>query len=76
MQVFSDDRETVWLEQWEANVRIDLLVPHGLEIFVLEGRFSVSGEDFQPYAWLRLPRRSQLLAEVGSVRCKIWLKQL
>ncbi len=76
MQLFSDDQETVWLEQWEANAVIDLLVPHGLEIFVLEGRFSESSEVFQPYAWLRLPRRSQLLAEVGSVRCKIWLKQL
>jgi ChrR Cupin-like domain len=76
MQLFSDDQETVCLEQWEANDTIDLLVPHGLEIFVLQGHFSGSGEVFQPYSWLRLPPRSQLLAEVGSVRCKIWLKQL
>jgi hypothetical protein len=70
------DRETVRLERWEANVSIDLLAPHGLEIFVLQGSFSESSEIFQPYSWLRLPPHSRLLAQSGVEGCQIWLKQL
>jgi anti-sigma factor ChrR (cupin superfamily) len=74
--LFSDDRETVRLERWEANISIELLAPHGLEIFVLQGSFSESSESFQPYSWLRLPPHSRLLAQSGVEGCQIWLKQL
>jgi anti-sigma factor ChrR (cupin superfamily) len=76
MPLFADGRETVQLEQWEANGSIDLLVPGGLEIFVLQGSFRESREIFQPYSWLRLPPDSRLLAQAGAEGCQIWLKQL
>ncbi|MBW4464219.1 MAG: cupin domain-containing protein [Pegethrix bostrychoides GSE-TBD4-15B] len=76
MPLFADSRETVQLERWEANTSIDLLVPHGLEIFVIQGDFTESSEVFQPYSWLRLPPDSRLLAQSGAEGCQIWLKQL
>jgi anti-sigma factor ChrR (cupin superfamily) len=76
LPLFADDRETVQLEQWEANASINLHVPGGVEIFVLQGGFQESGEAFQPYSWLRLPPDSRLLAQAGPEGCQIWLKQL
>jgi anti-sigma factor ChrR (cupin superfamily) len=76
LPLFADDRETVQLERWEANAAINLLAPHGLEVFVLQGGFHESDEIFQPYSWLRLPPNSRLLAQSGSEGCQIWLKQL
>lgn len=76
MPLFSDDREIVRLERWEANASIELLALNGLEIFVIHGDFSERGEIFQPYSWLRLPPHSQLLAQSGTEGCEIWLKQL
>ncbi|NJM77072.1 MAG: cupin [Acaryochloridaceae cyanobacterium RU_4_10] len=74
--LFSDDRETVRLEHWEANTEILLLAQEGLEIFVLQGSFKESSEVFQSYSWLRLPPLSPLLAQAGVEGCQIWLKQL
>jgi anti-sigma factor ChrR (cupin superfamily) len=76
LALFSDQRETVQLERWQANTCIDLLAPHGLEIFVLQGDFCESDEVFRSYSWLRLPPNSQLLAQSGAQGCQIWLKQL
>jgi hypothetical protein len=76
LPLFADERETVRLEKWEANVSIDLLAPNGLEIFVIQGSFRESDEVFQPYSWLRLPPNSRLLAQSGQEGCQIWLKQL
>ena len=76
LPLFADERETVQLERWAANVSIDVFAPEGLEIFVIQGSFRESGEVFQPYSWLRLPPSSQLLAQAGSAGCQIWLKQL
>jgi hypothetical protein len=76
LPLFADDRETVQLERWEANVSIDLLAPNGLEIFAIQGGFHESGEVFQPYSWLRLPPDSRLLAQSGPEGCQIWMKQL
>jgi ChrR Cupin-like domain len=76
LPLFADDRETVQLEQWQANTSIDLPAPDGLEIFVLQGGFRESGEPFQPHSWLRLPPNSRLLAQSGPEGCQIWLKLL
>ncbi len=76
MSLFSDARETVQLERWEANASIDLRGLRGLEIFVIKGGFSESGEIFLMYSWLRLPPHSRPLAQSGAEGCKIWLKQL
>jgi anti-sigma factor ChrR (cupin superfamily) len=76
MLLFADERETVRLERWEPNATIDLLAPQGLEVFVIQGSFRESGEEFLPYSWLRLPARSHLQAYAGAEGCQIWLKNM
>jgi hypothetical protein len=76
LPLFADDRETVQLERWEANVSINLLTSSGLEIFVIQGDFSESDEIFHSHSWLRLPPDSRLLVQAGSEGCQAWLKQL
>jgi hypothetical protein len=76
MPLFADNRETVWLEHWDANTTIDLLALQGLEVFVIQGSFRESGEEFLPYFWLRLPARSHLQAHAGAGGCQIWLKNI
>ncbi len=71
LPLYSDDRETVQLERWEANTSIDLPALGGLEIFVIQGDFSEGGE-----SWLRLLTNSRLLARSDSEGCQIWLKWL
>jgi anti-sigma factor ChrR (cupin superfamily) len=74
LELFRDDRETVRLEHWNANVNVELSAPNGLEVFVTQGSFMESGELFQRDSWLRLPARSGLLAQTGADGCRIWLK--
>jgi hypothetical protein len=79
LNLFVDDREAVRLERWESHTEINLDVPHGLEIFVIQGGFSEMGcesdDVFKPDSWLRLPAHSQLLAQTGAEGCHVWLKE-
>jgi hypothetical protein len=74
LELFSDDRETVRLEHWDANANVELSSPNGLEVFVMQGSFVEGGELFQRDSWLRLPARSGLSATAGADGCQIWLK--
>jgi ChrR Cupin-like domain len=76
MPLFADPRECVRLERWEAQTEIDLLALQGLEIFVIQGSFTESGEGFERYSWLRLPSGARLWAKAGPAGCEIWLKLL
>ena len=74
MPLFQDCRETVALERWEPGARIDLPVPGGIELLVLEGDFSEGGECFAPQSWLRLPCGGSLHAAAGPSGCTVWAK--
>ena len=52
----SGPAETVRLERWQPSAEIELAVPGGIEVLVLDGGFSEGGESFEPQSWLRLPR--------------------
>lgn len=73
--LFSNDWETVCLEYWDANTEIGLSVRDGLEIFVIEGNFWDTDQEFKRYSWLRLPAGSRLSARSGTEGCQVWLKQ-
>lgn len=75
MPLFKDEAEEVSLERWEAGATINLDVPNGMEILVLEGEFSESGEEFVNQSWLRLPRNSSTSVSVGSEGAKVWVKR-
>lgn len=74
MPLFLDGREDVRLERWAPDAQVD--VPHegGIELLVLEGGFTESGEGFTPLSWLRLPPGRPLEARTGANGCKLWVK--
>ena len=75
MPLFQDSRESVRLEPWDAGADIALAPEGGIEIYVLEGGFTESGESFQPQSWLRLPIGAPLAAKAGPQGCKCWIKE-
>ncbi|MGI9385566.1 MAG: cupin domain-containing protein [Methyloligellaceae bacterium] len=75
MPLFRDDCEDVRLERWAPGADIALSPEGGLELFVLEGGFSESGETFSPQSWLRLPVGAQLAAQAGPEGCCCWIKE-
>ena len=54
---------------------IDLIPEGGIELLVLEGGFTESGETFGPQSWLRLPPGAPLLATVEDAGCRVWVKE-
>ena len=74
MPLFQDRRESVRIERWDPGVEIDLAVPGGIELLVLEGGFEEGGESFEPQSWLRLPPGARLAAGAGAGGCRVWVK--
>jgi hypothetical protein len=74
MPLFQDRWERVRLERWEPDARIELALPGGLELLVLEGDFTEGGDSFGPQSWLRLPPGSKLNATAGMGGCQVWAK--
>lgn len=72
--LFHDAREDVRLERWAALTRIDLRMPGGAELLVVDGAFTAGGEYFTTQSWLRLPAWSRLQAESGAEGCRVWVK--
>ncbi|HET6158645.1 MAG TPA: cupin domain-containing protein [Dongiaceae bacterium] len=74
MPLFLDPYEEVRLERWAPHASIDLLVPGGLEILVLDGSFAERQEEFAVQSWLRLPGQGELHAKAGAKGCRVWMK--
>jgi len=74
LPLFTDAHESVSLERWAPNARVEVAAPGGLEALVLRGSFTERGETFETQSWLRLPPRSTLLADAGPNGATIWLK--
>ncbi len=72
--LFEDAREQVRLERWAPGVTVDLPAPGGIELLVLDGGFTESGEPFEAQSWLRLPAGSALQAMAGPQGCRVWVK--
>jgi hypothetical protein len=53
-------------------VQLDL--PGGMELFVLDGGLSESGEALQRWDWLRLPPNGRLDARAGADGACVWIK--
>jgi len=74
MPLFRDAREEVRLERWAPHAQIELPVPGGVEVLLIDGSFSEGHEDFTPQSWLRLPAKATLLANAGAKGCRVWVK--
>jgi ChrR Cupin-like domain len=72
--LFENAWERVRLERWAPGVVIDVPVPGGIEVLVLDGSFIEGGEEFTRHSWLRLPASARLQATTGRGGCKVWVK--
>jgi anti-sigma factor ChrR (cupin superfamily) len=70
-----DPRESVRIETWAANQTVLLAPAGGIELFVLDGGFSESGEQFRAWSWLRLPPGVRLHARTGAAGARLWVKE-
>jgi anti-sigma factor ChrR (cupin superfamily) len=73
-KLFQDERESVRIEAWEANLEVKIDVLGGAELLVLEGSLSSGADQLQTNSWLRVPIDSQIVAQVGEQGAKVWLK--
>lgn len=74
MPLFKDNRETVQLETWDANTKVDFDAPEGAEILVMEGDLEESGDALRQHSWLRVPMGGRIQARAGSNGVKVWVK--
>lgn len=74
LPLFQDRRESVRLERWAPGVKVELALPGGIELLVLDGGFSEGGESFGPQSWLRLPPDASLAAKAAASGCRLWVK--
>jgi quercetin dioxygenase-like cupin family protein len=73
--LFENRHERVLGQAMQANARIELSSPRGLELLVLDG--TVAGEDFllQPLSWMRLPPGMPFEAKAGAGGARLWFKE-
>lgn len=72
--VHKDDREEVRIERWAPGAVVKTAPQAGMEIFVMDGGFTESGEEFRRWSWLRLPKGAALDAVAGPEGAEVWLK--
>ena len=72
--LYHDAREDVRIEVWDPSVAITARTYGGLEIFVVDGGFGESGENFPKHSWLRLPAGGTLEAVAGPSGARVWIK--
>jgi ChrR Cupin-like domain len=72
--LFESAWEFVLLERWAPEVTIDVPLPGGIELLVLDGSFVEGREEFSTHSWLRLPAGATLRAAAGPQGCRLWVK--
>lgn len=73
--LYIDETEEVNIQAWQADQIVTINAEQGIEVLVIDGSFTESGETFNKHSWLRLPLGSILSAEAGSNGCHVWVKQ-
>ncbi|MEM6290558.1 MAG: cupin domain-containing protein [Myxococcota bacterium] len=72
--LYTDAHEDVAFERWSAEQPVVRDAGRGLELFVLEGSFTMGSETFGPQSWLRLPPGDTLEARAGASGATVWRK--
>ena len=72
--LFRDAMETVRLEIWEKDARIEMDLPEGGEFLVLDGSFSEGADALRKHSWLRVPEGGKLNAVATADQTKVWMK--
>lgn len=73
--LFEDERETVQLETIAHGTTAMIGDPGGFEMLVVDGTFTVDGEEYEPQSWLRLPPDEHTELVAGSKPATVWVKR-
>lgn len=73
--LFENFAETVVIESWAPQAEVQLQHEGGLEVLVIDGSFTVNGEQLARHAWLRLPPGEIETAATGTDGVRIWAKR-
>lgn len=69
-----DDRETVTYLEAQAGASIEVADAGGIELLMIDGSLTESGDTLRTGSWLRLPEGHGLSAVAGAQGAKIWMK--
>ena len=72
--LYRDARETVRLEHWAKDARVQMDLPEGGEFLVLDGGFTDGDDQLRKHSWLRIPSGGTLDAVSLSDDTKVWMK--
>lgn len=72
--LYKDKHEEVSIFYFEPNSKINLLVPEGVEILVLEGELQAQNDLLLKHSWMRLPLGDTLTVTAKSDGAKVWVK--
>ena len=75
LYLYSDDREQVCMENWQAGTAVKLGAEKGMEILVTAGRFADADQQFDPQSWLRLPKGQTAIVTAGPAGATVWIKR-
>ncbi len=72
--LYKDKYETVAIHDWSPSSTINVNAQQGLEMLVLAGGFTESGDQLQKGSWLRLPEGSNFNATTRNEGARVWIK--
>lgn len=72
--LYEDAYERVRIELWQPDTRVRLEGHQGMEVFVVAGGFTETGEEFGPNDWLRLPAGHVSDAVASRDGARLWVK--
>jgi len=72
--LFVNQQEEVAIQNWKPGAELQMDVPGGAEILVLEGSLQESIDRLQKFSWLRVPVGGRINGKAGADGAKIWIK--
>lgn len=72
--LFQDDFESVTIQDWAPGASLDIDVPNGAEMLVLEGEIQEHDDQLEKFSWLRVPSGGKIKGTAGANGAKVWLK--
>ncbi|MEM1155585.1 MAG: cupin domain-containing protein [Pseudomonadota bacterium] len=72
--LYTDSRERVRIEVWDANTKVKVSQHKGFEALVLEGSFRFEDQTYKAHSWLRLPPNYALEGSAGELGARLWIK--
>ncbi len=73
--LYKDDYEEVEIQHWDANIEVEIEVPDGVEMLVLDGSIAQESDTLVSGSWLRMPVNSTVMATAGENGAKVWMKR-